>query len=581
MTEELGRRFLDLLSRDEELFLNILEGDRLGIGLLSAIREVDLRHHALGGELSEEDREQFYLLRLALPTYVRETFRRVPEFAVPVITVARDPSNARRAQQLLFGLGIIEHGRRMAFASMSGMCSISSLEDRLFEFAFHGDFHDYEAHEASVTHYHVRHAQRRSQELLRRHVSPRTEEHIQRALRENVYVWRGRYIGYNADPAVDEYFFVRAYVALKLEPAFDSFPAALEFGGVAFETYLLCIAFLRSLAMKHEQFCEALVAKHPDILLGDILTVTASREEMIDNIESALNHFGPRFEGYRAIGRSEAELLYRVLSIRRDNAEVLSPSLMTLPYLVECSDSSVICCVSGPQLDSCNFLIEALKHNFPAEFDRHQRSREKSMQAALRRLLAREFPQLQFRENIHIRRGGAKLTDIDLVAIDKTTSTAMLFQLKHQDPYGADMKRRASRGRHLLEETGAWLEKMKSWLAETGAGGISATLQLKRSASIRRFHIVSVCRNFAHFLHPLGSEPEFAYATLIQFYDAIVRMQPQGEIKTLSGLFNILRRFMSHNLTRRAAIEPTRLDLPSLSFDVVQLDPPPNSACAE
>ena len=318
------------------------------------------------------------------------------------------------------------------------------------------------------------------------------------------------------------------------------------------------------------RFCEALIEKHPDIRMDDILTITASRDERIDSIMGALNWFGTRFENYRNIDRAGAETLYKVLSLRRDNTDLVASGFMAVPMMVEFSDTAIADCVSGLQAEPITFLLESLRYNFPGEFDRHQRTREASMQRALRRMLAQEFPELTFRENIRIRRGRQVATDIDLVVIEPGTATAMLLQLKHQDAYSGDMKRRNSRSRRLVAETSGWLSAVQSWLAEAGPLEIASTLQLKQTSAIHRFHIVAVCRNYAHFLHPLAEHPQFAYANWMQFHDALVRMRPQGDLRTLSGLFGVLRRFMSHQTASPNEVDPVRYDLPSLSYQVVQ-----------
>lgn len=91
-------------------------------------------------------------------------------------------------------------------------------------------------------------------EALRTAFTSSMEERVQRLLRENVYVWRARYIGYNADPTIDGYFFVQAFANLKLRPGIDSFPPELKFGGVSFIAYVLCAAYFLSLAWKHVAF---------------------------------------------------------------------------------------------------------------------------------------------------------------------------------------------------------------------------------------------------------------------------------------------------------------------------------------
>ena len=48
-----------------------------------------------------------------------------------------------------------------------------------------------------------------------RAVTPATERRLEALFRENVYVYRGRYIGYNAHPVLDSHFLALAYAAIR------------------------------------------------------------------------------------------------------------------------------------------------------------------------------------------------------------------------------------------------------------------------------------------------------------------------------------------------------------------------------
>lgn len=569
--------FLDILDREDEAVSQGLSQDRFGVGLISAIREVDYYdHQARPHEASEERHEHMYLLRLGLPRLVRRTFERVPAFDLPVVTFARDRHNARGALERLAAFGLIEHGRRMAYASIAGECCISQVDARIFEFRLPADFVPLDHFESSVEAHYIAAAQTRMDEALRAAFTSGMEERVQRLLRENVYVWRGCHIGYNADPAIDRYFFVQAFANLKLRPGVDSFSPELRFGGVQFIAYVLCAAYFLSLAWKHVAFCEALVAKHPDIELANIITVTGPREGLIDTIVECLNELGAGEAGYVAIGRAEAETLYSVLSARRANATLLEGGLMTVPFVVEYSDTSVVHSISGAQLDPIGFLLSSLRYHHPRDYDRHQRSREAAMQVSIKRLLGGVLPRVELRDNIALRAGGRKVTDIDLVAFDPKSGTALFFQLKHQDRYAGDMRKRGSRSTRLLSETERWLGNVREWLAVTDARQLSAALRLGRGQTVKTVRFVAVSRHFAHFLNPLARADDFAYATMSQFFDAVVRLEAQGDFKTMPGLFALLRCFMPNVLASPIRFEPEEHVLPLVSFRIVQDGEGPN-----
>lgn len=187
---------------------------------------------------------------------------------------------------------------------------------------------------------------------------------------------------------------------------------------------------------------------------------------------------------------------------------------MALPSLVEFSDSAVIKSIAGTELDPGQFLLESLKYNFPVEYERNQHTREAAMQKALRRLLLQSFPTLEFRENIRIRRDGRTITDIDFVAIESSCHAAILFQLKHQDHYGGDIKRRSNRAESLRSETEAWLRRVNRWLEETPREQVYATLRLKKGVQIHEFRTVCSCKEFCSLPVVTGLRPELCLCQL-------------------------------------------------------------------
>ena len=541
-----ANRFLALLLQEDTALSRGLADDELGTGLISAIREVDFYFHQTQRHGPTAEREEhMYLLRLGLPLHIRRTFEQVPQFRVPVITFAANVHNKKKALEFLAGFGCIEHGRRMAYASITGDCSVHQVDERTYEFRIPKESQPLEWYEGAVEEHHIGEVHKRISKELQKRLAP-TRAQIGDLLRDNVYVFRNRYMGYNAHPTLDEYFLIETLTHLVVMPGVDSFAPDLTFGGVQFKAFVYCAAYFLSLARKHVAFCHALIEKHPDIELEDIITITGPRQDLIETIVEAVNMLGRNEAGFIPIDLNDAEVLFKTFSARRENASFLEGGLMTVPFVVEFSDTALVQSISGAQMDPIGYMLASLRHHWPRDCDKHQRSRESAMQGQLRRTIGTALPWLEFRDNINLRRGHRKLTDIDLAAIDARTGTLILFQLKHQDPYGGDMRKRGSRSSRLLSETRRWVDAVRTWLADADTRELSATFRLPRGTEIQQVRIVAVTRHFAHFLHPLAEEPDFAYATSAQLFDAVMRLETQGDFRTLPGLFGLLRRFMPH-----------------------------------
>lgn len=197
-----------------------------------------------------------------------------------------------------------------------------------------------------------------------------------------------------------------------------------------------------------------------------------------DLLIEALNMYGPSYEGYTPLTREEAQTILRVLSVRRDNLEIMSPIMAPIPFLVEYSDTAWVTFVASVQIGAYPFLLNSLRQCFPAGYDRNQQTREGSMQRALRRFFDDYLPGLTLIDNVGITRAGRRVTDIDFAAVDKRDGTVMLFQLKHQDPYGGDIRRRSNRAERLRSEVTHWCYQAN--LPHCSTHG------LRKAAAIRR-----------------------------------------------------------------------------------------------
>ena len=142
----------------------------------------------------------------------------------------------------------------------------------------------------------------------------------------------------------------------------------------------------------------------------------------------------------------------------------------------------------------------------------------------------------------------------------------MLFQLKHQDPYGGDMRRRSNRAGRLRTEVARWLEAIRTWRAEE-PGALRRALRLGSGVACEQVYLVVIAKHFAHFLSTVDLRDDASYATWVQVFDALNRQNIEGGQQSLLGLFDILQRFMSHKMARGYAYDlHDSYHLPGLSY---------------
>ena len=145
-----------------------------------------------------------------------------------------------------------------------------------------------------------------------------------------------------------------------------------------------------------------------------------------------------------------------------------------------------------------------------------------------------------------------KLVEVTKKRLENATpdeNGLLVPQAKHQDPYGGDIKRRSNRAQKLRDEAASWLNSMRKWVQEESPSNINSALRLKADFTWQNIRYVVLARHFAHFLSNLDLT-DAAYATWIQFYDALNRLHSEDRPKTLSSLFDTLNEYMSHKIAK-------------------------------
>ena len=330
-------------------------------------------------------------------------------------------------------------------------------------------------------------------------------------------------------------------------------------------------AIVVSFALKHERFAAAMNVKYPDIPRGNVLTISADREEFIDDLWHALEEFGERFVHYTPTSRAEAEQLFRVVTLTRQNVGVASRPHAPLPVIIEFASTSIVKLVSG-RARQMEFLLDSLRRNFQSDYSYNQRGREASLQRALTEFFQSIFPEVICRTNIKLRRRGRVLTDVDFVAFDPIYGDLMLFQLKHQDTPGPNIKAENSRMPRFLRECIGWLDVLADWLDSADETILRNAFRLPRGAKISRVRKLIVARHHAYPLAGAVIDENVAYATWMQFYNAgKVMIARQGNLRSMNGLFAILRKhIVGAPIRHHQEEQPKRFRLHDLEYEIVQ-----------
>lgn len=566
---------MSALKAEEDQVRQELSSDRMGFFPVYAMREYDIFFNRFkertDGDSSEELDEMYYLLRLGLPRGLAIALSLRDQYDVPTLMPVHKESLAAKAREIIVRLGMIEHGRRLAVASKIGELQLRRKSQRSYEFTLPSTWVDYDMYEESVERHFAEQGRKRYfEEYARSKATQGLEEELRQLAHENVFVFMNYFIGYNAHPTLDDHFFGLAYFFVSLSPGFDSFRFDLKFGGVSYIKYMLAVVYVYSLALKHEWFCRALLRKHPEIDPRNILTISSEKEGFIADFAEALNVYGPSFDGFTFTTPAELEAIYKVLSARRDNIDVLRPNGAPIPMLLEFSDTSVFRCLAGAQESPIQIVLNGLRHHYPDDYNANQQTREASFQRAIERILRGSFGGLVFKRNVTLKDQGRDLTDIDLVVAEESSNTALLFQIKAQDSYGSELNARLNRSKRFAEESRRWVDVTKGWLSRMENQELRSRFGMRRSPKALNVHLVVLSRFFAHFGFEDDTPKDVTYCTWSQFFNAVTKTKARhGQLRTLGTLFSLIVRDEIRRNIDRTTWPERNLILQNVEFSTV------------
>ncbi|MFC7498447.1 hypothetical protein ACFQRC_04350 [Enterovirga sp. GCM10030262] len=567
------REFFRRLNHEERLLAAEVATDKLGMVLRIAINELDLdfENIAAPGLPEYPDRERSYLMRIGALRVIGLALQSHDRFDAPTLTFRRDLTYSLPVLGLIARAATIEHGRRVAQSIIAKGGRIEHLSSR-FRIILPERLVDLELHERELDRFYRGQERTLFADRYDTVVGSKVGKEIKRLLGELVYPFREHFIGYEAHPTLDDYYFGLAYSEALLAKGYDTFHFSTIFGGATFAHYRLAATFIVSIGMKHRAYVTALMAKRPSIRIEDVLTVSVETAGFLEGLQNFINDFGARFTGHVEIDESTTMAVFETLSVSRRSLGMLERPGAPIPPLIQCSDDHVIRPLAGSHADEVMvFLLNSLQQRYPREYDRAQAAREGVMQRAVESVLSGVIPRLEFRGNIKLRRAGKVMTDLDLVIFEPHADRVVLVQLKHQDPYGADLATMLARTARLNEQVSGWLGKVKDWLGDADTAEVRATLRLPPSNERPRASLLVLTRHYAHSLRTVVRDVDTIFANWNQLVaaTALVR-EARIETPVIDDLLQALRKLSTPEVEDFLPEPPTMWAVGGLRFTIEQ-----------
>jgi hypothetical protein len=561
------REFYDALTSQERRFIPHLASDRLGVILRCAVNELDWFFYNLSKTKAPtyEQQEQFYLLHHGVARLIQLSLDARVSFDVPTISFRRTSSLTTFVLEIASALGMIEHGRRVAQTVALGTGRIERVDENEFRILLPAQLVDEECLERSTLEHYQSESRRLFSTMMDSKRWKTLDADISAKLQELVHPFANHFIGYGADPLLDDYFFGIAYQEIQLQDGVDTFHYAIRFGDVCFQNYILALTFLMSLHFRHRRFAEALVDKEPGIKIEDILTITSETDGLVESIKDGVNHFGSVFNEFEKIDLAAARTIFEVLSCSRRNTSLLSAPGSPLPLLIQSSDQGVIRCLTGAYSEPIRMLLESLRHHFPKDYAKNQQSREQAMQRAVKRVLNDTFDALIYWENTKICLEGKIMTDIDLVVLEERTGCVMLCQLKHQEIYGHNLHSKHIRSERLKKQVSVWLGSLDKWVSAVDKKAIRDSLRLPKTFPEPSIYRLIISKHFSHPLRDICQPEDTAFSSWIEFFNGNALLKTRKCDRKLVNLIQILKEAQSPPQT------PTHLPEPTTKWTVNEL----------
>jgi hypothetical protein len=329
-----------------------------------------------------------------------------------------------------------------------------------------------------------------------RTVHARRDEMIER-MTELVYPWKDQYIGYTTTPAIDDFYEQVGILWAHQHFGLDAFPGDALFGRQSFNLYRATLGALTGWALKHIDFCQALLRKSPGLTLRSILTVLKNRDLMAASLS-----------GYLEVSVREAQQALAAYILTRDNRDVhtATPGGYASP-LIEIGANSLIQSVAGILAKPADFLLVELRRRYPRDWDKVIGLREAQFRNDLYLLFPEQGP-VRIDCPIKLRRAaGRTATDVDAAVFDRRTGTLGLFQLKWQDPFGSSQRKRASKKDNFLVSGNRWVEAVAAWLSDKARRKSPSSSGCPRQARSAPTQFASLCWEGTSLISPAKAWP--------------------------------------------------------------------------
>lgn len=380
------------------------------------------------------------------------------------------------------------------------------------------------------------------------------KDNVIEQMKKYVHPWQKHFIGYDTTEIIDEYYLDIA--SLYVERMFDygCFTSNAEFGGIPYKIYSQCATLIISFALKHIEYSRLLARKHSEIEFINVLTINRDIAEMVDIFSSVCK-----------ISDNEAKQVFDCFTLTYEKYHYHSKNTdyMIMPF-VAVSKRQVVFSVVGALSGIYAFLLGELSRKFPKDWSKNISERESQFRKDIFKLFDDDL-YIKIDRNLPIQYYGKTLTDIDGCIIEKETNQIVFLQLKWQEQYGDNIRRRQSRMQNFLNETNKWIDDMTEWLKKSDKMKLASMLGLKeKQIDLDKVTLLVVGKHSVHFSGNEKQDDRAEWALWLQLQR--VFSEDCTAFRSLKTLFEKLKEDSPYNKLPKQETQFMRME--ELSIDI-------------
>ena len=367
------------------------------------------------------------------------------------------------------------------------------------------------------------------------------QDKIIHKMESSVFVWKENFMGYSNDEEIEYYFNKHALLDAQQATEWDMFPPDSKFGGLFYGNIIQSVVDFSGYSIKHLNYAILLKAKHPELLLENLLPNIIIEQDILKLLQSNLS-----------ADMEEAQRILDLLSLSYNNKLYYANTKAACAPLIKISETQYVRSSCGFLDRPFEFVLHNVKNTYPKDWSRNAGEREGVFRKQIYAFFSSDNFQCLNQSVIIKDENGHVITDIDSVVIDKSRKQIALFQLKWQDHTDDSAFSLKSKSDNYNHKTQKWLLDVHNWISSNDQEKIARALNIKKQYVEKSgIYIFVVGRRHGNYSGNIKPAEDCAWAQWYQLMQICMYLHQNNTF----SIEEIFRYISLSNPTKRKILE--------------------------